>query len=436
MPVKNMIPLILFPIVVALTGCTPTAEAPGQATDAAQQNPPPTVVFSPRDDIQTALQEALIVAQPGTTIQLEEGIYAFTAGLSLDVDGVTLRGRGMDRTVFDFAGQQTGSEGMMITSNGVVLEDFAVRDTKGDGIKSQGADNVVYRRLKVTWSRGPDTQNGAYGLYPVASTNVLVENCVAMHAADAGIYVGQSKNIIVRNNHLEQNVFAIEVENSHGADIYGNVATGNTGGIEVVDLPDLPAKGTSGIRVRDNEIYDNNHANFAPKGMLVANLTPGTGIVVLGGSNVEVFGNRVEGHDTYGMLIASYFLTREEIKDPAYYPWPEGIHVHHNTFIGNGRNPRVPAGSTAFAAIGTPVPAVLWDGARNPAKLQDGRLPAEARVYLHDNKGEGGAEATFADLGAGWTSGDQAGSAINRKLEDYRGEQPAVPAVNIPGVDS
>jgi parallel beta-helix repeat protein len=342
----------------------------------------------------------------------------------------------MDRTVFDFAGQQTGSEGMMITSNGVVLEDFAVRDTKGDGIKSQGADNVVYRRLKVTWSRGPDTQNGAYGLYPVASTNVLVENCVAMHAADAGIYVGQSKNIIVRNNHLEQNVFAIEVENSHGADIYGNVATGNTGGIEVVDLPDLPAKGTSGIRVRDNEIYDNNHANFAPKGMLVANLTPGTGIVVLGGSNVEVFGNRVEGHDTYGMLIASYFLTREEIKDPAYYPWPEGIHVHHNTFIGNGRNPRVPAGSTAFAAIGAPVPAVLWDGARNPAKLQDGRLPAEARIYLHDNKGEGGAEATFADLGAGWTSGDQAESAINRKLEDYRGELPAVPAVNIPGVDS
>jgi parallel beta-helix repeat protein len=417
--------LFILPLAVGLAACTPSTDAPSGA-GAATNDAPPTKVLSPRDDIQTALQEALIVAEPGSTIQLEEGVYVFTAGLSLDVDGVTLRGRGMDRTVLDFSGQQTGSEGMMVTSNGVTLEDFAVRDTKGDAIKSQGADDVVYRRLKVSWSRGPDTQNGAYGLYPVASTNVLVENCVAMHASDAGIYVGQSKNM-----------FAIEIENSHGADIYGNVATGNTGGIEVIDLPDLPAKGASDIRVRDNEIYDNNHPNFAPKGMLVANLTPGTGIVVLGGKNVEVFGNRIEGHDTYGMLIASYFLTRQPIKDPEYYPWPEGIHVHHNTFTGNGRSPRIPGASAALAALGNPIPAILWDGARNPEKMRDGQLPAEARIYLHDNVGDGGAEATFIDLGgpAAFSNENPGASTMNRNLDDYRGELPAVAAVTIPGVD-
>jgi parallel beta-helix repeat protein len=415
---------------LALSSCAPSGETTGEA---AANGGPPTVVFSPRDDIQTALQEALIVAEPGSTIQLEEGVYALSAGLSLDVDGVTLRGRGMDRTILDFAGQETGSEGLMVTSDHVTLEDFGVRDTAGDGVKSQGADDVVYRRLKVSWSRGPSTENGAYGLYPVSSTNVLVEDCVAMHAADAGIYIGQSNNAIVRNNRVEQNVFAIEVENSHGVDVYGNVATGNTGGIEVVDLPDLPQKGASRIRVRDNHVYANNHDNFAPKGMLVANLTPGTGIVILAGSNVEVFGNKVEDHDTYGILLGSYFLTREKIEDSQYYPWPEGIHIHHNTLTGNGKAPRVPAGT--FDRLGSPLPAILWDGARNPDKLTDGKLPPEARIYIHDNTGDGGGEATFVDLGGGVMLGDPTKARISRSLDDHRGELPPVEAVAIPGVD-
>ena len=35
-------------------------------------------------------------------------------------------------------------------------------------------------------------------LYPVESTNVLIDGCVAIGASDAGIYVGQSQNIIVQ----------------------------------------------------------------------------------------------------------------------------------------------------------------------------------------------------------------------------------------------
>ena len=75
-----------------------------------------------------ALQEALILAQPGDVIELGEGRFALTDGLSLDVDGVTVRGAGMDRTILDFTGQQGAGEGLLVTSDKVTLRDFAVEN--------------------------------------------------------------------------------------------------------------------------------------------------------------------------------------------------------------------------------------------------------------------------------------------------------------------
>ena len=51
--------------------------------------------------------------------------------------------------------------------------------------------------------------------YPVASEDVLIDGCVAIGASDAGIYVGQSQNIIVKNSRAEFNVAGIEIENSY-----------------------------------------------------------------------------------------------------------------------------------------------------------------------------------------------------------------------------
>src|SRR5690606_9987860 len=108
--------------------------------------------------------------------------------------------------------------------------------------------------------------------------------------SDAGIYVGQSRNIIVRNNRVEENVAGIEIENSTGADVYGNVATGNTGGILVFNLPGLPVFGAR-TRVHDNLLEANNEPNFAPAGNIVATVPTGTGVFILANDQVEVFGN-------------------------------------------------------------------------------------------------------------------------------------------------
>ncbi|HBM88476.1 MAG TPA: hypothetical protein DD437_08035, partial [Rhodobiaceae bacterium] len=204
-------------------------------------------------DPQETIQEALIDVSPGDTIILPAGIFALTDGLSLDIDGVTLKGQGPDATILSFKGQESGGEGLLVTSDKIVLESFAVEDVKGDAIKANGSDEITFRDIRVEWTNGPDENNGAYGLYPVSSTHVLIDNCVAIGASDAGIYVGQSQHIIVRNSRAEYNVAGIEIENSYYADVHDNVAIHNTGGILIFDLPGLPQQGGHSVRVFNNK---------------------------------------------------------------------------------------------------------------------------------------------------------------------------------------
>ncbi|MGI9289516.1 MAG: hypothetical protein ACR2P1_29380 [Pseudomonadales bacterium] len=76
-------------------------------------------------------------------------------------------------------------------------------------------------------------------------------------------------------------VEGIEIENSTLADVYENRTTENTGGILVFDLPNLEVSGGERTRVYNNEVFDNNTANFAPEGNIVGQVPAGTGIVVM-----------------------------------------------------------------------------------------------------------------------------------------------------------
>ena len=79
------------------------------------------------------------------------------------------------------------------------MQDFAIENAKGDAIKSKGVKNISFIKVRTEWTNGPDSKNGAYGLYPVESIGFLIDGCVAIGASDAGVYVGQSEQIIVRN---------------------------------------------------------------------------------------------------------------------------------------------------------------------------------------------------------------------------------------------
>jgi parallel beta-helix repeat protein len=347
---------ILGPGLVAalvLVACSPKpVAAPEEAVPALPE------IVSTEGDFAANLQTALIEAKPGDTVRLPEGVFNLTTGLSLDVDGVTVLGAGEDKTILDFAGQTGAGEGLLVTSDDVTLMAFGIRDTKGDGIKSKGADRIVYRDVTVDWSGEPDEGNGAYGVYPVDSTDVLIENVTVRGASDAGIYVGQSHNIIVRNSLAEFNVAGIEIENSSNADVYGNIARDNAGGILVFDLPDLPVMGGHSTRIFNNQVVHNNTRNFAPAGNIVAGVPSGSGVIILANYDVHVFDNEFADNRTAHMLITAY---PQAFTDENYNPLPRDIVVRNNRWSGGGNDPQGDLAPVAQAMGGT-FPAIVTDG--------------------------------------------------------------------------
>ena len=341
-------------------------------------------IISPGDNSQEELQELLILAKPGDTILLSEGTYAFTDGLSLNQSHVTILGQGMDKTILDFSSQKSGAQGLLVSSDEVILKDFAIINAVGDGIKVVNANGIYFINIRTEWTNGPNTNNGAYGLYPVQSKNVFIQGCVAIGASDAGIYVGQSENIIVRNNIAKFNVAGIEIENSYYADVYNNKVSDNTGGILVFDLPDLPQQQGQNIRVFQNISKHNNTDNFAPAGNIVSNVPRGTGVLILGSKNVEIFENEISDNETINLAIVSYF---EETDDPHYYPHPRSITINNNAFSNSGSNPDIKSNEMAKIlnelADGD-MPDIFWDGVL-PLKQMILGQPNEEKLILKDN---------------------------------------------------
>jgi parallel beta-helix repeat protein len=305
------------------------------------------------------LQEALILAAPGDVVELGAGRFTLTDGLSLDVDGVTVRGAGLDKTVLDFTGQQGAGEGLLVTSDNVTLRGFAIENPKGDGIKSKGADMIIYDGLRVEWTGGPKTTNGAYGIYPVESTGVLVTNSIVKGASDAGIYVGQSRDITVRGNFVEFNVAGIEIENSRNALVINNLATRNTGGLLVFDLPGLPVMNGGNVILRENVVADNDTPNFAPPGNIVASVRRGTGVLVMANDGVLIEGNVLENNPTAHVMVIAYTQPYDDVR---YNPYARNVIVGRNAFGRGGDDPQLDGKEALLAAFGGALPPVLWDG--------------------------------------------------------------------------
>jgi parallel beta-helix repeat protein len=350
-------------VLLALAGCGKSATDPNvRAGDL-----PVDTAFAKK------LQEQLLDAKPGTVIEIPAGRWHLDRGLSLRVNGVTVRGAGMEQTILSFRDQVAGPEGLLAQASDFTIENLTIEDTKGDALKINSGENITIRGVRVRWTDGPKTSNGAYGLYPVKTKNVLIENSQSFGAADAGIYVGQSKNVIVRGCRAEQNVAGIEIENTIDADVHDNVATGNTGGILVFNMPNLSQPGHS-TRVFHNKVDANNLGNFGAKGTAVSSVPAGSGVVVNSNSLVEIFDNDVTNNATANVIISSYYSTgyfNTKGVQPNYDPYPRGINVHDNRFSGGGDSPDgmdLKVLKTAMFGINGHFPDVLWDGYVDPAR--------------------------------------------------------------------
>ena len=339
--------------------------------------------------IEKDLQSLLISASDGEVIEIPAGNYMFKKSLLIDDKrNVTIKGAGMDKTVLSFAMQEEGAEGIK-ASNCINLsfKDFSIEDAKGDNIKVTDTQGVTFTKVKSVWTGDPSEENGAYAFYPVLSKNVIIEECVAIGASDAGIYVGQSDSVIIRNNYAAFNVAGIESENSKWVEIYGNTTHDNTGGILVFDLPGLTQSGHT-TRVYNNKMIENNYRNFAPEGNIVAIVPPGTGMLLLATQNIEIFDNEFVDNKTLGIGIASYKLVElmgaddgsqldslisHKTNTGEYNSYANHINVHHNYFDNSKWFPTVKNdfGLLFLTEFPFATPDVVFDGIRDPNDALD-----------------------------------------------------------------
>jgi parallel beta-helix repeat protein len=322
---------------------------------------------------ETDIAAAFASAQRGDTIVFAPGTYSFTNQLALGAaDNVSIVGAGPDQTTLDFQGQKAGEDSLFAQSvNNLRFEGFTIKDSPGNGIKTLSVTGITFRSVVVTWT-AMDGSDGAYGLYPVQSSDVLIEHCTVSGASDSGIYVGQSQNIVVRNNEVFGNVGGIEIENSFFADVHDNQAHDNTAGILVFDLPGLQQEGGHSIRMYSNTIATNNTHNFAAMGDIVGLVPAGTGFFVMANHDVEIFQNTFTNNNTGSAGVVSYAVAQMPFNDPNYVQYPSRIYFHDNTYNGNGTQPDISSqvgfvletGLSAFP--GHHVPDVIYDGIVDP----------------------------------------------------------------------
>ena len=369
-------------------------------------------------DFADVLRQRLIDARPGDVIEVPAGRFSFDRSLSLRVDNVTLRGVGQDKSILSFKGQKAGAEGLLVNASHFTIENLAIEDSRGDGLKINEAEHITIRGVRVEWTGGPSTSNGGYGLYPVRTRNVLIEDSVAIGASDAGIYVGQSRDVVVRNNRAEYNVAGIEIENTVNADVYGNLATHNTGGILVFNMPALEQAGGQ-VRVYGNRVLGNNTGNFGAKGTPVASVPAGSGVVVNSNDDVEIFDNEIADHRTANIIVSSLFSTgySDRSRSESFDPYPERILVHGNRLSGGGDAPdgvQLKALKVAVYGLGGRLPDVLWDGYYNRDR---GEGP---QICLHDVSGV---------LDADGPNGNS--KPRHREASEFACTLPSLPAVDL-----
>ena len=293
------------------------------------------------------IQGAIDQAKPGDVVEVMPGTYH--EALTVSIHNLTLRG------VADASGQwpildgeSQFDNGVFVTGSFFTIEQFQIRNYKENGAINQGGYGPVYRDLIID-------NPGEYAVFPIASTNVLIERVKASGATDAALYVGQSRDIVVRDSEAFDNVTGIEIENSVNALVENNYVHDNTGGILVFLLPNLNAKDGHDTVVKNNRVENNNTPNFATGGV-VQKVPPGTGILIMAADGTEVTGNIISGNNSAGIGVVASSIIFDDVSDFDIPLVPEQTWVHDNTYSDNGNDP-----APLLADLGLPGVDVLWD---------------------------------------------------------------------------
>ena len=289
----------------------------------------PTGVTREVPDEFPTIQSAVDAADPGDLVLVDEGVY--TEQVDVATGQIVIRGTDRNEVIVDGEGER--DMGIIVTADGVVVENMTVRDVTTNGFYWTG----------VTGFRGSyltAVNAGTYGIYAFDSTDGVFEHSYASGSADAGYYIGQCHDCrtILNEVTAEHNALGFSGTNSSNSLYLVNSVWRHNGAGIVPNTLDSqrypPSRGTviAGNLVESNDAFD------AP---VLSGTWPafGSGIVLAGGIDHEVRDNVVRDHPVNGIAATP---------SPSENFWQAGGNViRDNVVTGSGQGDLVSVAPSA-----------------------------------------------------------------------------------------
>ena len=279
---------------------------------------------STRDDLVRVPEDAATLTEaaervaPGGMILIAAGTYE--EQVLIDTADVTVRGADRNATIIDGGG--TRAYGIVVTADGVRVENLTITGATFYGLLFTGlhdetgpsaptangyerwdpAEFPPLKRFLVDHVTAHG--NGLYGVYAFNARHGEIRDSYASGSADSGFYVGQCEqcDILVTGNVAERN--AVGFENANASDsvvVVGNRFAGNRVGMTLLSSHQEAFTPQRGNVIVGNLISDNVQADSpaqADGGFAI-------GVGISGGQDNVLVRNRITGNPRAGVVLAN-----------------------------------------------------------------------------------------------------------------------------------
>jgi parallel beta-helix repeat protein len=322
--------------------------------------------------VSTTIQAAVDAANPGDTVRVPPGTYH--ENILVTKDNITIEGSA--GAILDGTGV-SGTSGITVRSltppariNGFRLTGLRIQNYVRNGVILNRVDNYQI-------DRGEYVDNLAYGIFPIRSAHGLIEFNQVSGSDDTGIYIGQSSDAIIRNNHVTDCTVGISAEVSSYITVQDNRVMDNTIGMLAAVLPGLSVTETTNIQLTRNLFIHNNRPNpVSDPSDILSQLPSGLGILIFGADQVTVMENKVLDNNSAGIAVIQVPTTLAAL-DPRIEPFPDENRIRGNVVLSNGRDPDpkiapFPPGDLLWDVSGT---GNCWSGNKSTSSFPE-ILPA------------------------------------------------------------
>jgi parallel beta-helix repeat protein len=284
--------------------------------------------------VSTTIQAAVDAANPGDTVLVPPGLYR--ENVLVNKNNITITGS--QAAIMDGTGL-TGYSGITVRSSIPQgrIDGFRLTGLRIQNYEENGA--LLIRVDNFAIDHGRYVNNDEYGIFPILSSHGHIEFNQVSGSNDTGIYIGQSHDIVINDNHVTDSTVGIDVELSSNVAVARNQTKDNTIGMTTEVVPGLTVTETTGIQFVGNVMYKNNRPNPVtdPEDIL-SYLPSGSGLLIIGADHVTVESNVVTMNDSVGIAVVQLPPGFASL-DPRINPFPDNDEIRRNVVNLNGRNP-------------------------------------------------------------------------------------------------